>query len=147
MVLPVYLDEDVIDGKNVRYSQKQEDDILVHIDNTGVERRIKKSNTHIEEKHKYVNKKDIIGALNSINEISPHKDGTSRVVAKCSNDYFLVFEANNEIVTAFKPVDRRTGKSNLDYYFKKYTIQEEREIIKWNKENLISKFITMMTGG
>jgi len=85
--------------------------------------------------------------LNSINEIAPHKDGSKRVVAKYSNGYFLVFEDNNDIVTAFKPIDKRTGKSNLDYYFGSNTLKEEREIIKWNKESLISKFITMMTCG
>jgi len=59
--------------------------------------------------------------LNSINEIAPHKDGSKRVVAKCSNGYFLVFEDNNDIVTAFKPIDKRTGKSNLLLFWKQYT--------------------------
>lgn len=144
-VVPVWLKEDEIDGKKVEFASKRKDDIITHIDKTGVQRRLKNSNTHIQEKHKESKSKDIISALNSIKEIAPHASNHQRTVAKSANGFIMVFEAD-EIVTAFKPIDNN-GKSSLDNYFKRYVKQDKKEIIKWKKENLILKYMRgLMTG-
>lgn len=138
-IVPVWLQEDVIDGKKVKYANKKKDDIITHIDKTGVQRRLQKSNwkNHINiSRQGNLEQKDIISALNSITEISPHKKNPSRSVAKSSSGYFMVFEAD-ELVTIFKP-----DKKN---YFNDFSIKDKKEIIKW-KESSLSKFIKTMIG-
>jgi len=125
MVTPVYLYEEDVDGKKVRFTDKKVDDVLVHIDKTGVQRRVKKSFwTHSSSsKYRDMQKKDIISALNSIKEIAPHKTYHDRFVAKSANGYFLVFK-DEELWTAFKP-------DKLDSYFKKSANIDKKEVIKW----------------
>jgi len=131
-ILPVTLFSDTVDGKKVYYSHKEDGDVIAHIDKSGVERHIKKDfwEHSFSAKIRDVSKKDIIGALNSIEAIAPHKEFHDRFVAKSKNGYFLVFEAN-KVISAFKPQNAK-GKSNLDDYFKRSSKIDKMEIIKWN---------------
>ncbi len=146
-LVPVWLSEEEIDGKKVKFADKSVNDKLVHIDKTGVQRKLTQSNwdTHINPKRKYkLPQKDIISALNSITEIAPHSLVHGRAVAKSTNGYFMAFDAD-ELVTLFKPTNAK-GKNNLDDYFKKYANLDKKEIIKWKKESLVSWFTKIMTG-
>lgn len=140
-VVPVWINEDEIDGKIVKYTEKNEDDFLRLIDNTGVERRITKQNweQHISVSRKgKLKEKDIIAALNSIKEISPHAKDSNRTVAKTQNGYFIVFDGD-EIVTIFK-------SNNLDKYFKNNANSVQKVVIKWDLERLKSQFIKIIAG-
>ncbi len=143
-VVPVWLSEEEIDGKKVKYANKSKDDIITHIDKTGVQRKLKKRNTHIFDKHTYTSKKDIISALNSITEIAPHSKDIRRTVAKSANGYFMVFDAD-EIVTMYKPTNDN-GISTLKEHFKENAKLDKKEIIKWKKENSLLKYITDVIG-
>ncbi len=143
-VVPVWLKDEELEGKKVRYASKSKDDIISHIDKTGVQRRLTKKNYYTKDGHtspiyQRTSKKDIISALNSIKQIAPHNKYANRSVAQSASGYFMVFEAD-ELVTIFKP-DRKD-------YFKKYAILDKKEIIKWNrkKENLLSGFIRILSG-
>ena len=139
-IVPVWLSTEEIDGKKVKYALKKKDDIITHIDNTGVQRRVSKKNwtNHIDiSRQGTLKHKDIISSLNSINEIAPHKDNPYRSVAKSANGYFMVFQAD-ELVTIFPP-----GRKN---YFKDYANLDKKEIIKWEKENSLSGFLKTLTG-
>lgn len=143
-VVAVWLSEEEIDGKKVKYANKSKDDIITHIDKTGVQRKLKKRNTHIFDKHTYTSKKDVIGALNSITEIAPHAKDIRRTVAKSANGYFMVFEAD-ELVTFYKPTNSK-GKANLKNHFEENAILNKKEIIKCKEESLISKFTIILNG-
>lgn len=146
-VVAVWLSEEEVDGKTVRYANKGKDDKLVHIDKTGVQRKLTNSNwdTHINPRRKgELTQKDIISALNSITEIAPHNSVHGRSVAKSANGYFMAFDAD-EVVTMFKPADFKS-KSNLNDYFKKHAKLDKKEIIKCREENLVSLFTKMLTG-
>lgn len=143
-VVPVWLNEEEIDGKIVRFADKNKDDIISHIDKTGVQRKLKKRNIHIFNKHKYTQKKDVISALNSITEIAPHLKNGTRTVAKSANGYFMVFDAD-EIVTMYKPTNNE-GISTLNKHFKENAKIDKKEMIKWKKENLLLKYIINAIG-
>jgi len=131
-VEPVWISEDIIDGKIVKYTDKRKDDIITHIDKTGVQRRVdaKVFGHSISSKARTTPKSDVISALNSINEIAPHSGFFNRAVAKSSNGYFMVFEAD-KLITLYKPTNSK-GKSNLDNHFKTNAIIDKKEVIKWN---------------
>ena len=102
MVFPVNLFEDTIDGKKVRYADKNRDDAIVHIDKSGVQRRVKK---HIYDKLKQKHKlkdKEIIGILNDIKYISPHSKIHGRFIAQSGRGYVAVFEGE-DVITMFPP--------------------------------------------
>jgi hypothetical protein len=139
-VRPVWLSSETIDGKKVKFANKKKDDIISHIDKTGVQRKLKQKNwdEHINISRKgSLKHKDIIAALNSIEEIAPHRSIHTRTVARSSNYLILIFEAD-EIVTVFKPDNKK--------YFKNTIKTDKKEVIKWNKESLISAFMEIMNG-
>lgn len=141
-IVPVWVDEMSLNDKTMRYTDFDEKkEVLSHIDKTGVERKLKKSNTHIFKKHD-VSKKDIISALNSITEIAPHKKFPKRSVAISQNGYYMVFEGT-EIVTSYKPKNTKE-KNNLVLHFKKNAILDKKEIIKWI--SMKSIFTGIMSG-
>lgn len=139
-IVPVWLQEDVIDGKKVKYANKKENDIITHIDKTGVQRRLSKKNwdKHIDvSREGQLKYKEVISSLNSITDIAPHNTNPLRTVAKSANGNFLVFEAD-ELVTIF-PMSKKN-------YFKDNSIYDKKEIIKWKKESLLSRFGKMLIG-
>ena len=73
---------------------KDKDDIFTQIDNTGVQRRVKRDfwDHSKSSKMRRVPKKDVISALNSIKEIAPHKEHHERFIAKSANGYILIFD-------------------------------------------------------
>jgi|GEM_PF-396961 len=131
-VIPVWLSEEEIEGKKVKYASKKKDDIITHIDKTGVQRRADAVTFgHSKSsKSRGIDKKGIISALNSITEIATHSYEHTRTIAKSANGYILMFEADY-LYTAFKP-DNFKGKSTLDKYFKQYAKLDKKEVIKWN---------------
>ncbi len=139
MIQPVSVYEEEIEGKKVRFSDKDKDDIITHIDNTGVQRRVKKEfwSHSNSSKIRNVPKKDVISALNSIKEIAPHKDSYKRFIAKSANGYILIFE-DDKVITGFKP------DKNIDKYFKKFANLDKKEVIKW--KNTILKYGKNMNG-
>lgn len=141
-IVPVWVDEMSLDDKTMRYTDFDEKkEVLSHIDKTGVQRKLKKSNTHIFKKHD-VRKKDIISALNSITQIAPHKKFPKRSVAISQNGYYMVFEGT-DIVTIYKPKNTKE-KNNLVLHFKKNAILDKKEIIKWI--SMKSIFTGIMSG-
>lgn len=131
-VVPVWIDEEVIDGvvmKNT--SPLNQDEVIKHIDKTGVERVWKKDNTHIQKKHG-TNPKDVIKALNSINTVAKNANN-NYINAFSDNGYFIVFNGD-EIVTCFKPNESK--KKSFDY-FKDASEYDKKEVIKWKIANLL----------
>lgn len=131
-VVPVWIDEEVIDGvvmKNT--SPLNQDEVIKHIDKTGVERVWKKDNTHIQKKHG-TNPKDVIKALNSINTVAKNANN-NYINAFSDNGYFMVFNGD-EIVTCFKPNESK--KKSFDY-FKDASEYDKKEVIKWKIANLL----------
>lgn len=131
-VVPVWIDEEVIDGvvmKNT--SPLNQDEVIKHIDKTGVERVWKKDNTHIQKKHD-TNPKDVIKALNSINTVAKNANN-NYINAFSDNGYFIVFNGD-EIVTCFKPNESK--KKSFDY-FKDASEYDKKEVIKWKIANLL----------
>ncbi|MEE3745061.1 hypothetical protein [Campylobacter porcelli] len=131
-VVPVWIDEEVIDGvvmKNT--SPLSKDEVVKHIDKTGVERVWKKDNTHIHKKHG-TNPKDVIKALNSINTVAKNTNN-NYINAFSDNGYFIVFNGD-EIVTCFKPSKNKKKSFN---YFKDVSEYDKKEVIKWKIANLL----------
>ena len=63
-----------IDGVTMRASEAPgKDEIIRHIDKMGVERVLKRGNTHVFEKHKETTSQSIVKALNSIMAVAPKK--------------------------------------------------------------------------
>ena len=133
MVQAVSVYDETIDGKRVYFSDKDKDDIITQIDNTGVQRRVKRDfwDHSTSARERRVPKKDVVSALNSIKEIAPHKEHHERFIAKSANGYILIFEGE-KVVTGFKP------NKNIDKYFKKHAVLNKKEVIKW--KNTISKY-------
>ncbi|WP_180384035.1 hypothetical protein [Campylobacter devanensis] len=131
-VVPVWIDEEEVDGivmKNT--SPLNKDEVIKHIDKTGVERVWKKSNMHIHKKHG-TNPKDVIKALNSINTVAKNANN-NYINAFSDNGYFMVFNGD-EIVTCFKHKDGNKATFN---YFKRVSIYDKKEVIKWKIANLL----------
>jgi len=129
--IPVWINEEEIDGKKVKFANKKKSDIITHIDKTGVQRRV--SNTTLghskSSSNRHTPKKDIISALNSITEIAPHATIRTRSVAKSANGYFMVFDGD-KMITLYKPENKK-GQNNIDKHFKKNAKQKQTEVIKW----------------
>lgn len=131
-VVPVWIDEEVIDGVAMKNtSPLNQDEVIKHIDKTGVERVWKKDNTHIQKKHG-TNPKDVIKALNSINTVAKNANN-NYINAFSDNGYFIVFNGD-EIVTCFKPNESK--KKSFDY-FKDASEYDKKEVIKWKIANLL----------
>ena len=131
-LVPVWVDEEEIDGvvmKNT--SPLNQDEVIKHIDKTGVERVWKKSNAHIHKKHG-TNPKDVVKALNSINTVAKNANN-NYINAFSDNGYFMVFNGD-EIVTCFKPNENK--KKAFDY-FKDASEYDKKEVIKWKIANLL----------
>lgn len=152
IVQPVWIDEEVrVDeesGKSykIRNSGKDENYKLVHIDKTGVERKINdKTYDHSDtSRARYISQRDTVAALNSIVEIAPHRTEKNRTVAKSSNGYFMVFEAD-KVITIYKPKNIK-DKDNLDGHFRKNAIIEKKEIIKWKNTKSIYQTHGLLSG-
>lgn len=123
-VVPVWINTKEIDGKKVKYTSKKKDDIITHIDKTGVQRRADKNtfNHSDTSRARKIPNKDVISALNSITDIAPHKEYPSRTVAKSANGYFMVFDADY-LYTMMK-MPRKN-------YFKDNANLEKGDVIKW----------------
>ena len=127
MIVPVYVNKNEDTGE--RYTGvKGDDEAVRHIDKTGTERFLTKKtlNEHLE-KHPESDEKSLIKALNSINTIAKNKDN-NYINAWSDNGFFIVFDGN-KIVTFFKP-DGKTKKEQFEY-FKRHSIFDKKEIIKW----------------
>lgn len=141
-IVPVWIDEEEIDGVMMRNtSPLRDDEIIRHIDKTGVERVLKKDNffhgNHSIPIYKKAPKQDIVKALNSINEVAQNASNQNYINAFCDNGYCLVFNGN-EIVTAIPP---KNGKKSAYDYFKRGIIKDKKEVIKWSIESLKSHFM------
>jgi len=113
IIVPVTLFSQKIDGKKVVYANKNKDDIITHIDKSGLQRRVKQN---IYNKLKYKHKlkgKEIIGVLNDLKYIAPKKGKESRFLAMSSRGYVVAFDAD-EVVTIFKPSRKATEYFNDD---------------------------------
>lgn len=132
--VPVWVDEEEIEGVKMRNTQPlYENEIIKHIDKTGVERVLdtKAANGDHHFKNRIKNadfKKDIVKALNSINKTAPHALKQNQLNAMSDNGYFLTFDGNR-LITAFKPT------RDLKQYFKDNSVTLKQEIIKhwWQK--------------
>ncbi|MGE4517305.1 MAG: hypothetical protein AB7D96_10640 [Arcobacteraceae bacterium] len=131
-IVPAWLKVEEIDGKKVRYASKKKDDIIAHIDKTGVQRRINDLtyNHSDSSSARYVSKKDTIAALNSIKEIAPHKKYSDRSVALSNNGYFMVFKSDYLYTIMKEP------RKN---YFKDNAILDKKEVIKWKNITYVSQ--------
>ena len=127
----MWIDEEVIDGvvmKNT--SPLNQDEVIKHIDKTGVERVLSKDNyfdngNHSKPLYRKAPKSDIVKALNSIERVAVNNKNPNRLNAMSQNGYFLVFDGVN-LVTIYKPTDL------LEKYFKRSSVLTQGEIIKSN---------------
>lgn len=133
-VVPVWVDEYEKEGVKMKATQAPgKDEVLRHIDKTGVERILDGKAANGEHGLKYRLQKDgnlrqgIIRALNSIVAIAPKKGEANKTNAISQNGYFLVFDGVR-LVTAYKHDD-------IKEYFKKQSVTLKQEIIKrWWQE-------------
>ncbi|EKR8080629.1 hypothetical protein P9I23_001244 [Campylobacter fetus] len=137
-LVPVWINEEEIDGVKMKNtSPLSKDEVVKHIDKTGVERVLNKGNYFGENNHskplyKRASKGDIVKALNSINTTAKNKDNRY-INAFSDNGYFIVFNGN-EIVTCFKHKD---GNKDTFNYFKRASVYDKKEVIKWKIANLL----------
>lgn len=137
-VVPVWIDEEEVDGvvmKNT--SPLNKDEVIKHIDKTGVERVLSKDNYYGKNNHslqlnKRTSKIDIVRALNSINTVAKNANN-NYINAFSDNGYFIVFNGD-EIVTCFKPNESK--KKSFDY-FRNASKYDKKEVIKWKIANLL----------
>lgn len=123
-VVPVWIEDEEVDGVMMRNtSPLKDDEIIRHIDKTGVERIWLKSNTHIQKKHKESTPQNMVKALNSITHIAPNKENSKRINAISDNGFFMVFE-DDKVVTFYKP------KKGAKETFKEESVTLNQEIIK-----------------
>lgn len=126
-VVPVWIDEEEIDGVMMRNtSPLRDDEIIRHIDKTGVERYANKKtfNHSKSSQRRNISRAETIKALNSITKIAPHTGFENRTVAISQNGYFMVFD-RDYLYNIFKPTRK------LEKYFKDSAILDKVEIIKW----------------
>ncbi|WP_185847555.1 hypothetical protein [Campylobacter fetus] len=128
-LVPVWIDSEEIDGVTMtNTSSLNKDEVVKHIDKTGVERvldfKARYGNHGLKERfdNGEISQKDIVKALNSINKIAPSKHNEKLFNTISDNGIFMVFDGNR-IVTAFRQ-DRD--------YFKQNSITLRQEIIKSN---------------
>lgn len=137
-VVPVWIDEEMIDGVAMKNtSPLSKDEVIKHIDKTGVERVLSKDNyfgsgNHSRPLHKKAPKSDIVRALSSINTVAKNAKN-DYINAFSDNGYFIVFNGD-EIVTCFKPNESK--KKSFDY-FKDASEYDKKEVIKWKIANLL----------
>ncbi|QMS57973.1 hypothetical protein GZ989_007050 [Campylobacter fetus] len=137
-LVPVWINEEEIDGvvmKNT--SPLNKDEVIKHIDKTGVERVLSKDNYYGKNNHslqlnKRTSKINIVRALNSINTVAKNANN-NYINAFSDNGYFIVFNGD-EIVTCFKPNESK--KKSFDY-FKNVSEYDKKEVIKWKIANLL----------
>ncbi len=111
MATAVYMSEETIEGKRVKFVDKDRDDEITMIDKMGIQRRVKKDTwDKLKSKHK-LSKKETIGVLNDIKYIAQHDDFHERFVAMSGRGYVAVFEGE-KVVTIFKPSSRSTEYFN-----------------------------------
>lgn len=134
-VVPVWIDEEEIDGVMMRNtSPLRDDEIIRHIDKTGVERVVStKRWEHITSRHSDISKNDIIKAMNSITEVGKNESIQNRTNTFSSNGIFMVFEGD-KLITAYRPNEQK--KKSYEY-FKNSILKENKEVIKWSLGNLI----------
>ncbi|WP_338433789.1 hypothetical protein [Campylobacter vicugnae] len=89
-------------------------------------------NNHSLQLNKRTSKIDIVRALNSINTVAKNANN-NYINAFSDNGYFIVFNGD-EIVTCFRPDENK--KKAFDY-FKRKSIYDKKEVIKWRIVNLI----------
>ena len=106
---------------------KDKDDIFTQIDNTGVQRRVKKDVYNKLKKKHNLSDKNIIGALNGIEKMGRHIKEHERFVAKSGN-YFIVFEGEN-VVTMFVTI--KNGKINKNYFKENVLDKSVQRLKKW----------------
>lgn len=128
MLVPAYVNEYEKGGVKMTCSEEpKENEIIRHIDKSGVERVLDSRALNGEHdlkkrlKHNKITKEGIIKGLNSIVKIAPKKGFENRSVAVAANGYFFVFDGDR-IVTAFKP--------NRKNYFNDNALTLKQEIIK-----------------
>lgn len=137
-IVPVWVDESEVDGiKMSNTNPLSKDEVIKHIDKTGVERVLTKDNYYGEDNHslplhKRASKSDIVRALNSINTVAKNAKN-DYINAFSDNGYFIVFNGD-EIVTCFKPNENK--KKAFDY-FKDVSEYDKKEVIKWKIANLL----------
>lgn len=129
-VVPVWIDEEEVDGVMMRNtSPLRDDEVIKHIDKTGVERVLTLSN--VSDRRHSVNllqrttHSKIIAALNSITYIAPHANAEQKSVAKTQNGYIVIFDGD-KIDTIF-PTENSKAQNK---YFEKYAKKGKIEIIK-----------------
>ena len=126
-VVPVWIDEYEIEGVKMKATQAPgKDEILRHIDKTGVERVWSANNTHVQKKHRESTPQNIIKALNSIEAIAQNKDETNRLIAVSSNGMITIF-SNDGIITSFDP-SKNNPNDSAKKYFKRHA--KNAQIIK-----------------
>ncbi|EAI4415435.1 structural protein [Campylobacter fetus] len=126
-LVPVWINEEEIDGVKMKNtSPLSKDEVVKHIDKTGVERYANKKtfNHSISSNKRKISSSDSVKALNSILKIAPHKDYQNRSVAISQNGYFMIFNGDY-LYNIFKP------SRNLEKYFKDSAVLNKVEIIKW----------------
>ncbi|MFW5606101.1 MAG: hypothetical protein ACOCM0_00630 [Campylobacter hyointestinalis] len=137
-IVPVWIDEEEIDGVMMRNtSPLNKDEVIKHIDKTGVERVLSKDNYYGKNNHslqlnKRTSKINIVRALNSINTVAKNANN-NYINAFSDNGYFIVFNGD-EIVTCFKPNESK--KKSFDY-FRHVSEYDKKEVIKWKIANLL----------
>ncbi|HDX6330668.1 TPA: hypothetical protein RPW53_001593 [Campylobacter fetus subsp. venerealis] len=137
-IVPVWIDEEEVDGVVMRNtSPLNKDEVIKHIDKTGVERVLSKDNYYGKNNHslqlnKRTSKINIVRALNSINTVAKNANN-NYINAFSDNGYFIVFNGD-EIVTCFKPNESK--KKSFDY-FKNVSEYDKKEVIKWKIANLL----------
>ena len=131
-VVPVWVNEYEKDGLKMRATQAPgKDDIIRHIDKTGVERRFTAGN--LASIHGLTRKledgsitlKEMISALNSIIQIAPHLEYGNRTSAVTQNNFYISFNGD-QVVTMVKFKD---AKGAMDYY-KRKAVLPKKEVIK-----------------
>lgn len=129
-VVPVWIEDEEVDGVMMRNtSPLRDDEVIKHIDKTGVERVLTLSN--VNDRRHSVNllqrttHSKIIAALNSITYIAPHANAEQKSVAKTQNGYIVIFDGD-KIDTIFPTKNSKAQNK----YFEKYAKKGKIEIIK-----------------
>lgn len=129
-VVPVWIEDEEVDGVMMRNtSPLGSDEVIKHIDKTGVERVLTLSN--VNDRRHSVNllqrttHSKIIAALNSITYIAPHANAEQKSVAKTQNGYIVIFDGD-KIDTIFPTKNSKAQNK----YFEKYAKKGKIEIIK-----------------
>ncbi|AIR80153.1 hypothetical protein [Campylobacter fetus] len=129
-LVPVWIDNEDVGGVTMtNTSPLNKDEVIKHIDKTGVERVLSKENyfggNHTKPLNERYSKKDFISALNSITQIAPYTSKENRANALTQNNCVLSFNGD-EIVTMIK----FENKQDAQAYFRKNVAWDKREIIK-----------------